>query len=132
MGLRVVRSFHDPQSGALLANGALQQGQLVEVRLILIVPEELGFASLLETRNAAFETLQTQATAPFVLAQQTTTHLVWNALRLAPGIYTQSYLARIGLAGALSMPSPQVGPLYQPSEILIAPSQQLVVRENMR
>jgi uncharacterized protein YfaS (alpha-2-macroglobulin family) len=130
--IHVVRSFHDPLSGALLEADSLTQGQLVDVRLTMIVPQEVAYLQLREPRNAALEPLDLQRLAPFSFMEQTPRELAWQAQRLGPGIYLQSYRARVGLTGSFALPGPQVGPLYDPSQIVSAPSQQLSIRENMR
>jgi hypothetical protein len=135
--LAIQQDYVDPVSGATLDPTALQLGQLVQVRLTVVVAQPITMAEVEAALPAAFALLDVRSAAPFRYIRQVTgladdadavsTHLVFAGADLDPGVYTQTYLARAVATGAFVAPPPQTRPVFGSETVVIGVEKNIIV-----
>ncbi|MCG8353650.1 MAG: hypothetical protein MI924_38290 [Chloroflexales bacterium] len=135
--LAIQQDYIDPVSGSILDPAALQLGQLVQVRLTMVVAQPVVMTEVEAALPAAFALLDVASAAPFRYIRQVTgladdtealsTHLVFAGADLAPGVYTQAYLARAVATGTFVAPPPQIRPVFSPEERVVGLRKNVVV-----
>lgn len=104
-GAGVLREYLDPQSGRRIDPAALRTGQLVRVRLTLVVPGERRFVTVRDELPAGL-TLVDGARAAFEHVATSLGQIELSAATLPPGIFEYSYLARAVIPGRYAAPPP--------------------------
>jgi hypothetical protein len=107
-GATVQRDYFDPASGGRLDPSALRAGQLVGVRVSVIVVRPLGPADLYAPLPAGFALVSATPQRPFGRARAGQEGLLFAISELGEGIYTQEYLVRAAQPGRFIAPAPQL------------------------
>lgn len=100
----LLREYLDPLSGAVLGDGALQQGRLVRVRLTVVTawPASLQIEESLPAGAA----LVSAGAGVLTPGERHADRLVFSVAGLAPGAHQHTYLVRFTAAGRFSAPPP--------------------------
>jgi hypothetical protein len=125
----VRQDYLDPRSGAPLDPATLRLGQLVRVRLTLVALQPLVLAELHAALPAGLAPVDISPTAPFLASatDETRQRVVFQATSLAPGVHSQTYLARAVAAGSYNAPAPRLSAPLSPEIEASGNSGQVVV-----
>ncbi len=105
-GAGVLREYLDPQSGQRLDPAALRIGQLVMVRLTLVVPAERRFVTVRDELPAGLTLVDAGTRATFEYVATSLGQIELSAAMLPPGIVQHSYLVRATNPGRYAAPPP--------------------------
>jgi uncharacterized protein YfaS (alpha-2-macroglobulin family) len=122
--LAVGQELVDPATGTALDPNALRLGQLVALRVTAVVPEPLLRADLEVALPGGLEPATTTPRAPFIYAAgpDDRHRLRFGAANLAPGVYTQTILARAVAGGTYAAPPARLAATFDPELVAIAPA----------
>lgn len=107
-GAGLIREYVDPRTGALLNPAAFQPGQLVEVRLALVVPAEQRYVTIRDATPAGFVLVEALPDTVFSYVAASGGQLELSSAALPAGIYQYSYLARAVHTGRYAAPPPEI------------------------
>ena len=113
--LALAQELIDPNSGTPLDPATLRPGQLVAIRVTMIVPSQLLRAELELPLPGGLEPLPSPLNAPFIHSSSLSGRsrsLTLSAANLAPGVYSQRILVRAVAAGSFSAPPARITATY--------------------
>lgn len=119
--LAVYQEYLDPLSGALLDPATLRWGQLLRVRQTVVLARPRTLAELDLQLPAALALVEAVPSAPFSHIRQRNVglapvRLAFFAADLAPGVYTQTFLARVVASGTFVVPPPRIVAVFTPGD----------------
>ena len=114
------QAYEDPVRGDRLEAKDLHVGQLVRVRVRLVLTRPMPGVTLVIPLPAALVPLEESPDAPFQHVAYDTHEqaLIVGAPDLQPGIYSQSYRARVVAAGSFSAPAPRAFSAAYPAAVI--------------
>jgi hypothetical protein len=140
--LAIHQDLLDPDSATPLDPEALQVGQLVRVRLTLLALQPLDGVTLDAPLPAPFAPVVSDwrvgsgvgnaaSDQPWSLAVSdwSDARLQFVGTDLAPGIYTQDYLARVVAPGSFTVPPPRAAPTANPDDAALGRERHLRVNQ---
>lgn len=107
-GSALLREYLDPHTGTPLDPARLQPGQLVQVRLTLVIHQERRFVTVRDWLPAGFIFIDARDHSFFDRIDTSHDRVEYSAEHVMPGIYQHTFLVRAVVPGSYAAPPPEL------------------------
>lgn len=130
--LVVTQQYLDPVSGDVLNGAELRSGQLVQVRLTVLVLQPAGQVQVTSPLPSAFALLDTddleQSDWTVRIDRSANRAVILEGQHLSPGVYSHTYRVRVVAVGTFSVPPPRAILSLTDTDVALGRSERITVR----